>query len=382
VTAAKQLTSYEGRRPADAPRFVSAILRKETMHDNQKILLRAAERIASHLQRLRAVPITFELPDSDWVQCQSLMRRIDLCTNRNWTHAAAVLEDRLERSLECCSDRLREISRQVSGSSRLLPPQTTREIFGDLIVLSDEFEGVAIDASNQTISVTTEPIVLEEIDLGSFEIRLHWDRIGERRPYEVISLEPNPAGESSETTHPHIKGEQLCKGDGQVSIDRALRTGRLLDFFQIVSRILDTYNSSSAYVSLSHWNGSPCDECGDVVCEDDQYTCDRCGDRLCRECLSSCARCDAICCHSCTNYCRSCEESICSGCQHDCGQCQRPVCNSCLSETGLCEECQEEKDAESFDEHESDSTPADAETLVAPAARDTQTEQATAPASI
>ena len=112
------------------------------MHDNQKILLRTAERISSHLHGLKAAPIPVELPDGDWTQCQSLMRQIDLCTNRNWHHAAAVLKDRLERALERCSDRLQEISRQVSGSSRLLPPQTTREIFDDLVALSDEFEGV------------------------------------------------------------------------------------------------------------------------------------------------------------------------------------------------------------------------------------------------
>jgi len=352
------------------------------MHDNQKTLLRTAERISSHLQRSRAVPIAFDLPDVDWVQCQALMRQIDLCTNRNWHHATALLNDRLERALEHCSDRLQEISRQVSVSSRLLPPQTTREIFGDLVALSDEFEGVTIDGSNQTLSVTTEPIVLEEIDLGPFEIRLHWDRIGERRPYEVVALEPNPAGESSETTHPHVKGEQLCEGDGRVPIDRALRAGRLLDFCQIVSRILDTYNSGSAYVSLSHWNGSPCADCGDVVSDGDQYTCDRCGDLLCRECLSSCVKCDAICCHSCTNYCRSCEQSICSRCQHDCGQCHRPICISCQSETGLCQECQEDNDVEPFDEDEDHASSVEAETPVAPAARDAESEQAAAPASV
>ncbi|HEV8068976.1 MAG TPA: hypothetical protein VGP76_14665 [Planctomycetaceae bacterium] len=352
------------------------------MHDNQKILLRAAERISSHLIRLNGAPLPVDLPDGDWTQCQSLMRQIDLCTTRNWNYAAVVLKDRLERALERCSDRLQEISRQVSGSSRLLPPQTTREIFGDLVALSEEFEGVTIDASNQTLSVTTEPIVLEEIDLGPFEIGLHWDRIGERRPYEVIALNPNPAGESSETKHPHVKGEQLCEGDGRLSIDRALRAGRLLDFFQIVSRILDTYNPGSAYVSLSNWSGSPCADCGDTVCDGDQYGCDRCGDLLCRDCLSSCVRCDALCCNSCRHYCRSCEESICSGCQHDCGQCQRSVCNSCLSETGLCQECQEERDAESFDEDEDHAPPVEAEAPVAPAAGNTQPGQATAAASI
>jgi hypothetical protein len=352
------------------------------MHDNQKQLLRAADRISSHLHGLRAVPLPVDLPDGDWNQCQSLMHQIDLCTARNWSHAAAQLSHCLEHALERCRNRLQEITLQVSGAGQLLPPQTIRDVFGDLVALSDEFEGVTVDASNQTLSVTTAPIVLEEIDLGPFVIRLHWDRIGDRRPYEVVALEPNPAGEAADTTHPHVRGEQLCEGDGRAPIDRALRAGRLLDFFQIVSRILDTYNSDSAYVSLSNWNGSPCADCGDSVCDDDHYACDRCGDLLCRDCLSSCARCDAFCCNSCTNYCRSCEESICSGCQRDCGQCQRPVCNSCVSETGLCQECQEEHDAQSFDEDEQHSPSIEAQAPGASAAGDTETEQATAPAPL
>jgi len=172
------------------------------MHTNHKILLRTAERISSHLQRLRASPVSIDLPDGDWAQCRSLIHQIDLCANRNWTHAGGLIKDCLERALERCSDRLREIAREVSGSGRLAPIQSDREVFKDLVALSDEFEGVTIDGSSQTVSVTTDPIVLEEIDLGPFVIRLHLDRIGERRPYEVVALAPNPAGESSETTHP------------------------------------------------------------------------------------------------------------------------------------------------------------------------------------
>jgi hypothetical protein len=66
------------------------------MHDNQKRLLRAAERISSHLQRLDAAPASVELPEADWTDCRSLLRQIDLCRNRNWKHAAALLQDRLE----------------------------------------------------------------------------------------------------------------------------------------------------------------------------------------------------------------------------------------------------------------------------------------------
>jgi hypothetical protein len=340
------------------------------MDTNQKILLRTAERISSQLQHLSASPIQIELPDADLAQCRALIHKIDLCTSRNWVHAAGLLKDRLEPALERCSDRLREIGRQVSGVGRLAPLQSVREIFKDLVALSDEFEGVTIDGSSQTVSVTTDPIVLEEINLGPFEIRLHWDRIGERRPYEVVALAANPAGESSEITHPHVKGDQLCEGDGQVAIASALRTGRLLDFFQIACRILDTYNSGSAYVSLANWNGSPCADCGAVLGDDDQYSCDRCGDLLCRDCLSSCAGCEDLCCHSCTNYCRACEESICSGCQQECNDCHRVLCRLCISETGLCEECQEDHDAESFDEDEDPSPAVEAETPAASSTRE------------
>jgi hypothetical protein len=348
------------------------------MHD--KSLLRAAEGISSQLQQLRSAPVLVELPEAHWTECQSLVHRIHLSRSHGWHNAAALLEDRLERALSRCSERLQEISRYVSSSGRLSPSQTAGEIFRDLVALSDEFESVTIDVPNQTLSITTEPIFLEEIGLGPFEIRLHWDRIGERRPYEVVALDPNPARESGDTTHPHVRGEQLCEGDGQMSIERALQAGRLLDFFQVVSRILDTYNSGSAYVSLAGWDGSPCTDCGDLLREDDEYVCDRCSDMLCRECLTLCERCDAICCHTCSNYCRGCEMQICSSCQRECSGCQRLLCSHCLSETGLCQECQEEHDADSIGED--DTPPVETAAPVAPTARDADPEQAAAPAAV
>jgi hypothetical protein len=74
------------------------------------------------------------------------------------------LEDRLERALSRCSERLQEISRHVSSSGRISPPQTAREIFRDVVALSDEFESVTIDVPNQTISVTTEANILRLTD--------------------------------------------------------------------------------------------------------------------------------------------------------------------------------------------------------------------------
>jgi len=326
------------------------------MLENQKTLLRAAERIRSTLQRVQAATAVIELPDADWQECGSLIRQIHRAESRRWIHAVTVLSDRFERSIARCAERIQEISRQVSLFQWTSALPSVREIFAELVALSDEFEGVKVDLPNQAVSVTTEPIDLEEIGFGPFEIRLHWDRIGERPPYDAIALDPNPARESSDTTHPHVKGERLCEGDGQMAIDRALRAGRLCDFFQIVSRILSTYNSASAYVSLSDWEGVPCNGCGDMLREDDTSACERCSDLLCRNCLIFCERCDALCCQSCTNYCRVCEAQVCSGCQQDCGGCERVCCSRCLSETGLCEECSEKEHAESLDD---DETPPD-----------------------
>jgi hypothetical protein len=186
------------------------------MVDNQKSLLRAAERIFSHLQRLRAAPVLVELPETHWTECQSLIHKIHHSRIHSWNHAAALLEDRLERALSRCLERLQETSRHVSSSGRQSPPQTAREIFRDLVALSDEFESVTIDVPNQTLSVMTEPIVLEEIGLGRFEIGLHWDRIGECRPYEVVALEPNRAIPSIRTSGANrsAKATDSCRSSG------------------------------------------------------------------------------------------------------------------------------------------------------------------------
>src|SRR5580700_11040339 len=131
--------------PADAPHLVTGPREGEHMQDDTKGTLRAANRISSHVQRLLAAPGMVELPERDWIHCQDLIRQIDRCRTRGWNLAAAVLNDRLDHAIEYCLERLQQISRQLSAAGRLLPAQTAREIFCDLVALSDEFEGVTID---------------------------------------------------------------------------------------------------------------------------------------------------------------------------------------------------------------------------------------------
>jgi hypothetical protein len=173
------------------------------------------------------------------------------------------------------------------------------------------------------------------------------------RCYEVIALEPNPAAESRDISHPHVRNQLLCEGDGQEAIRRALFSGRLSDFFQIVTQILNTYNGGSAYASLSEWEGTACEDCGRFVSEDDRSFCERCDRGLCLDCLECCGGCEARLCSCCTEQCESCDARLCRSCRRSCDQCGSVHCVNCLFDNDLCGECQEqENDEDTLDQNE------------------------------
>ena len=315
---------------------------------NQKILLRAAQCIHTHLELAKTKSTDVDLPEADWNHCQSVIRRMRRAHSYGWHNAVQALWQDLAYALRACAERLEAVARQISSAEQPSNVASIRDIFGDLVALSEELEGLSLKLSEHTLSVTTPPIVLEDIGLGPFEIRLRWDRIGERHAYAVVATEPNAARTSEETTHPHVQAEQLCEGEGQMPVEKALRAGRLLDFFQIVSRILNTYNPGSAYVSLSDWDGIVCSDCGEVIDLDDVSSCERCDGQLCPICSITCAACDALCCNECMATCRGCGQKICSRCIAECAGCSQLYCNECLKDSGLCQACEDEQHATSF----------------------------------
>ena len=176
---------------------------------------------------------------------------------------------------------LRWLHGELISIDRLLEPQRHElrsawiiDIYADLVALDEEFAEVSFDRRGQTISVTTEPIELEGVYLGPFEIRLDWSDLAEGHPgnYRVIAVDANPAAANESVTHPHVQDEAVCEGEGRQPIRKALEQGRLLDFFVIVANLLRTYNSDSPYVSLSDWHGVECADCGTTVSDDDRLT--------------------------------------------------------------------------------------------------------------
>jgi hypothetical protein len=271
-------------------------------------------------------------------------RRAEL---RGWHLAAAELSMDLRYVLPSLESQLATIINDLP--SRTVPDTTatTSEICQDLVALHEEFVQIDYDRSGGWLSVTTEPIELEGIYLGPFEVRLDWRR--DEQAYRIIAKDPHPPESRENVTHPHVMDEILCEGDGRQAIRQALAQGRLLGFFTLVAGILRTYNPESPFVELALWYGQSCSDCGAVVSDDDCFVCQRCGSALCEGCKISCCGCEDSCCSGCTASCAACDERFCRRCLRSCQQCRGCVCSSCLDEQERCLKCHEERRHETID---------------------------------
>ncbi len=207
---------------------------------------------------------------------------------------------------------------------------------------------IAFDSKEKCISVEIEPIELEGVLLGPFQIRLDLAKLPflERKAvYKVIAREPNRPACNETVTHPHVRGDLLCEGDAASSINNALLDGRLCDFFLLVQSVLRTYNSDSPYVKLEYWEGVPCYDCGCVVDGDYRFQCQGCENDFCNDCVSACSQCGFTACHSCMGACDICEQALCDGCRKTCRKCRESFCGSCVQD-GVCDRCKEKADEE------------------------------------
>lgn len=258
--------------------------------------------------------------------------------SKQWYASAETCTERIDRLLSDLTYSVQRIKQLTSKENVKIP--TLRTLFDELNQLQEEFARIEFGEEN-TLSVITEPIELEGIYLGPFEIKLYMDKISDLHkdlPYYCIALDPNPAATNDEVTHPHVSNERLCEGDGVITIRAALEQGRLVDFFTMVKTILNTYNPDSPYVSADDWEGVACYDCGYVVSDDNRYYCYRCENDYCSECSTYCHDCDETICLGCAGKCEICDEPICSGCIRECAECGLHICQRCMIED-LCPDC-------------------------------------------
>jgi hypothetical protein len=295
--------------------------------------IRAALRVHEHLAGARRLEGLVQLPTQEWEQAERLLQRLELALRRGWRAASGSLLTDLEYSLRRLStecDTCRANLPRPAAVDRIAPPS---EIVADILALDDEFDGLAIKLEENLLQIETDPIVLEETALGRFRIELRWDLIGRERAYEVIAESPNTPENDEEVTHPHVRDNLLCEGEGAAPIRRALAEGRLLDFFTLVRQVLETYNPGSAYVELSRWNGVTCKDCGYIMPRDGYGTCDRCEDPVCSECSVGCSRCDRYVCNGCSTTCEACDRMLCESCLQAADSSGQLLCPTCFEET-------------------------------------------------
>jgi hypothetical protein len=306
--------------------------------------------LALHRHLPVAAPTAVWSPEFYWDRFNQASRRVNRVLQKSWQAALPFALEELERVGESLIQQVRAVSELAKAPLAQRFRASLRDVLLDLEALDDEFAEVRWDLREKTLSVVTEPVTLKHIDLGRFEIVLEYRNLGLTRPYRIIALDPNPAAGDSTTTHPHVRDEDLCEGEGRGPIQKAIRQGRFFDFFVVVNRVLHSYNGDSPYVPLSRWEGTPCGGCGSVVSDDDIVGCEACHTDCCADCAAACTRCYQSLCGSCQSRCAACGETFCQGCLSNCPGCSDDYCASCL-ENDRCEDCQEtEPDDEDAEE--------------------------------
>jgi hypothetical protein len=284
-----------------------------------------------------------------------------LASVKGWHAAAAHHEEQVQLEAVRVEQAASRLANEPLCLLNKSDPPTLRTIVEELEQLKDEFEDVEIDLKEGLIGVTTEPIVLEDINLGPFSIELHVSRLSERQDsqcFRCIALEPNPAASRDDTTHPHVQDGHLCAGDATQPVAAALKEGRIADAFVLIRSVLQTYNSDSPYIALENWSGHRCEDCDYLSDSDGLYHCDSCDRDVCEECYSRCDMCDEGCCRSCLETDNVSGNRCCSTCRHTCGECLRTVDSESFDqETELCPGCLEKQQTnqEQETEHESES---------------------------
>jgi hypothetical protein len=211
----------------------------------------------------------------------------------------------------------------------------------ELEQLEEEFSEVSINWKPRRLAVKTEPIQLQDVQLGPFSIRLRWEDWATNPTtscFEIVALDPHPAGSNADVTHPHVKEEELCGGDATVPVGQALASGRLAEAFLLIRSVLTTYNPRSAHVPLAEWNGTFCADCGASVDSSETFCCSACDSDCCDECTTSCGVCGSTRCFGCSIRCAECDVACCPECLKAVASTDQECCNQCCATCIQCDE--------------------------------------------
>ena len=202
--------------------------------DPRRHLLRAALKINEHLLGQARRGQQADLPHSTWQDLCRTNERLRLAERRDWQAVSQSLRLTVDYTAGCLLREIESLRDKLRPHWRSNLVTSVSEIIADLMALEEEFKQFELNLRERSVTVWTAPITLEDIHLDPFRIVLRWERIGSVHPYEVIALDPHCADSHDDVTHPHVRDQQLCAGDGSSPIEAALSSGRFYDFFLLV----------------------------------------------------------------------------------------------------------------------------------------------------
>lgn len=264
--------------------------------------------------------------------------------------------DRLNRGISLINSTISYVN-MFSSLKKEIGIMSLKDIYTELLSIKCRYKDVTF--KNNTLSLTTTNVTLQDIDLGRFQISIKFSHIKEgdlNQIIKAVALEPNPASSDSSTTHPHVQDDLICYGNIHSLVKQSLHCGNIENAVDLINELLHSYNDESPYVSLEDWEGVKCSNCGDstsqedycrgcdnTLCGDCLNCCDNCGRGFCSECINNCHNCDNYICENCESGCE-CGNSFCSSCLNECSGCSRSSCTNCLCicsscERAFCEEC-------------------------------------------
>jgi hypothetical protein len=308
-----------------------------------RLLARFACRFHDRLTRLRQSHPTHPAIERLATALSRITRyrdRLDHLRNQNWSASLKLVTSLLLDEVDRLPVLAPAASNAIEQSSQVLA--SPRQILDDLAWIAAEFDALTLDVGRLTLSVETEPITLEDLDLGSFRITIDLGAFtrgdADDRVVTCQALDPNPPHNRDDVTHPHVSDDTPCLGDAAVPLRSALLGGRLFDAVTLIDRMLQTYNPSSAYRRIDDWNSVSCGDCDGSVHPDDTSSCDRCGRTLCSDCACSCDACGNTNCRGCLDEID--RELLCRDCVGTCCVCHvTPSVHELDDHDGRCTDC-------------------------------------------
>ncbi len=319
-------------------RLANKILKKFKPQDETRELSKDNERISELTQELK-----------------KLTKLFTKVIERQWLTSAARLKMRmncLANDLGYRAESIEPDAIRVIGNLKSYPTQL--DLIEDLKAVETDFGGLHYDQDNDEIVVISEDIIFDNVNLGSFEIRIPINMI--RSSVTIVACNPSRPAADEETTHPHVQSDVMCLGRGSDQFYDAMQQGRILDVFTILNSILVTYNPDSAYVKIENWHRDPddyaqCNDCEDDVNIQEATSCQQCEECYCNNCIHSCSVCDEMRCEYCMNHkCSICKDKrLCGDCTHQCKTCEKIFCDECINDPDEakeqnCANCQKDLD--------------------------------------